>query len=492
MTHPYRAQNGDSVPDLVSPICRPEHRGMILWAAILASSMGFIDSSVTANALPAMRSALGASLQAAQWFGGVYLLALTSLVLTGGALGDRFGTARSFRIGIILFAVSSLGCALATSSATMIAARGLQGSAAALMVPGSMAIIGRAYPRDERGRALGLWAAASIATASAGPILAGLLLRIDPAQGWRWIFALNLPLAAVSLWLLARYALPDRGTPGVPIDWLGAGLATLGFGLMAYGMTSDESFALALLALGMVTMLGFVAWQARAPAPMINLAMFRVRAFAAINLSTFLLYFAVTGIGFYLPMTAVSAWGVDALAMTAAFLPGAVMIAALSTPMGRLADRIGAAPLLAVGAMLVALAQAGLALTASEALYWTRAVPQLWLSGFGMALVVAPLTTAVMTSASDAEQGAASGINNAVARASSLMAVSLMGRMAAAGYGPITQDTPGFGLVATTPSHISATGTGFAHIAALAAAMSLASALVSAWGLSSRRSGSAN
>jgi len=151
-------------------ICAPQHRRAILWAAILASSMGFIDSSVTAIALPAMRHALSASLAQAQWFSAAYLLALSALILAGGALGDRFGTARVFAAGIALFVLASLGCALAGTAHAMILARGLQGVAAALMVPGSMAIIGRAYPREERGKALGLWAAASIATTAAGPV----------------------------------------------------------------------------------------------------------------------------------------------------------------------------------------------------------------------------------------------------------------------------------------------------------------------------------
>ena len=237
------------------------------------------------------------------------------------------------------------------------------------------------------------------------------------------------------------------------------------------------------MAVGFVILAGFIAWESRCPAPMIRLGMFRVRRFSTINLSTFLLYFSVTGIGFYLPMTAVSAWGADALAMVAAFLPGALMIALLSTRMGKLADRLGPARFLVWGAVLVALSQAGLAITAHEALYWSRAVPLMWLSGFGMALLVAPLTTVVMTSATDADQGAASGINNAVARAASLLAVALMGRMAASGYGAVGADTPGFGVITATPAHVAATGVGFAHIAALAAVASLASALVSAWGL---------
>ena len=169
-----RASGAISAPEFIAPVCAPEHRRALLWAAILASSMGFIDSSVTAIAMSAIRLDLDASLEAAQWVGSAYLLALSALILTGGALGDRFGTARMFGLGILLFTLASLACAVAPSIATLIAARGAQGAAAALMVPGSMALIGRAYPREQRGAAIGLWAAASIATTAAGPILGGL------------------------------------------------------------------------------------------------------------------------------------------------------------------------------------------------------------------------------------------------------------------------------------------------------------------------------
>lgn len=463
-------------------ICAPQHRRAILWAAILASSMGFIDSSVTAIALPAMRHALSASLAQAQWFSAVYLLALSALILAGGALGDRFGTARVFGAGIALFVLASLGCALAGSAETMILARGLQGVAAALMVPGSMAIIGRAYPREERGQALGLWAAASIATTAAGPVLGGLALTWHPDLGWRLVFALNLPLGLAALYLL-RHAAADPGQPGRKIDLAGAGLATLGLGLIALALTRDDGRALPLGLAGALVFAAFLAWQAYCAQPMIRLGMFHSRSFAAVNLATFLLYFAVTGIGFYLPMVAVSAWNINELQVTAAFLPVSVMIATLSAPVGRLADRIGPGPLLAAGAALVACAQTGLALTAADGAFWTACVPLMWLSGLGMALVVAPLTTAVMAAASDAEQGAASGINNAVARASSLVAIALMGRLASAGYGQIGADTPGFGLTAASAPHLAATGAGFVQIAALAACASAASALVSLYGL---------
>jgi EmrB/QacA subfamily drug resistance transporter len=473
-----RAQGAISAPEFIVPVCAPEHRRALLWAAILASSMGFIDSSVTAIAMSAIRLDLGASLEAAQWVGSAYLLALSALILTGGALGDRFGTARMFGLGILLFTLASLACAAAPSSATLIAARGAQGMAAALMVPGSMALIGRAYPREQRGAAIGLWAAASIATTAAGPILGGLALTLEPSFGWRLIFALNLPLGAAALWLLWRYSFADRGKTGVPIDFAGAALASIGLGLLAYGLSTSSNLTLPALIAGTVVFASFLIWEWRAKSPMVQLRIFRSKAFSSVNLATFLLYFAVTGISFYLPMTALSAWGVTPIEVTAAFLPVSVMIALLSAPVGRLADRIGAAPLMAVGSVVVAMAQTGLALTAPLAAFWAACVPLMWLSGFGMALVVAPLTAAVMAAASDAEQGAASGINNAVARAASLCAVALMGRLAAAGYGGKGAELPGFGVTAQSAAHVAATAIGFGHIAFLAAAASTAAALV--------------
>ena len=275
-----------------------------------------------------------------------------------------------------------------------------------------------------------------------------------------------------------RYSYADRGKTGVPIDFVGAALASIGLGLLAYGLSTSSRLTLPALIAGAVVFLGFLIWEWRAKTPMVQLRIFRSKAFSSVNLTTFLLYFAVTGISFYLPMTALSAWGVTPIEVTAAFLPVSVMIALLSAPVGRLADRIGAAPLMALGSVVVALAQTGLALTAPLAAFWAACVPLMWLSGFGMALVVAPLTAAVMAAASDAEQGAASGINNAVARAASLGAVALMGRLAAAGYGGTSAELPGFGVTAHSAAHVAATATGFGHIAYLAAAAATAAALV--------------
>jgi EmrB/QacA subfamily drug resistance transporter len=476
-----RASEGTPVP--VS-ICRPEHRRFILVAAILASALGFIDASVVAIAMPAVRADLGASLPQAQWIGAGYLLSMSSLVLTGGAMGDRFGVARVFSLGIAVFVLSSILCALAPSAAMMIGARALQGIGAGFMVPGSMAIIARAYPADERGRALGIWAAASSGTTAAGPILGGLLLTWGPDWAWRAIFALNLPLGGLSLWLLARFTLPDPGRPGTPVDVTGAFLASSALGMIAWGLTT---LSLPVLAGGIVVFGLFILQEARTTGAMVRLSLFRDRAFSAANLATLFLFFALPAVLFYLPMTAVTAWGARPIDVTFALLPLGVLIGLLSTPAGRLADRIGPGPLVACGALMVALADAGLAWIAVGAGMFTQVLPLMALTGLGMGLVAAPLTAGVMAAAREAEQGAASGINNAVARVANLVAVALMGSVAALAYTAAGGKASFAAEGISDAMHRSATAAGFSTVAAIASACAAIAACIAAFGMGRRR-----
>ncbi len=465
-----------------SALCRTTP-GYLLAAAVLASAMGFIDSSVTAIALPQIRASLGGTLAAAEWVQGGYLLALTSLILVGGAMSDRFGVVGMFQGGILAFAASSLLCAAAPSMALLIAARALQGVGAAFMVPGSMTLVSRAYPREDRGRALGLWAAAATATTAGGPILGGLVLTLAGGEAWRAVFALNLPLGGAALWLLARHANPDKGRPGTKVDLWGAALATLCLGALAVALTEAEALALPAALTAALAAAAFIWLEARIKAPMIRLGLFADRSFSAVNLTTLLLYIGLTGFSFYLPMTAISAWEVSPLGVTAAFLPVSVLIATLSSRAGRLSDRIGPGLPLTIGCLIVALGYALIAIFAPAQQFWTLTVPFCIFTGLGLALLVAPLTAAVMAHAPEADQGAASGINNAIARAAALIAVALMGRIAALSYGPVSAHTPGFALPYASAAHKAATSLAFSHIAATAAALALAAAMVSALGL---------
>ncbi|MBC7740420.1 MAG: MFS transporter, partial [Candidatus Saccharibacteria bacterium] len=302
---------------------------------------------------------------------------------------------------------------------------------------------------------------------------------VGGAEVWRAVFALNLPLGAGALWVLWRFALPDAGRPGTRIDWPGAVLATLALGLMAEGLTR-EGQALPWL-LGAAISAGLFLWrEAVTPHPMIRLTMFADTGFALTNLATLVLYIAVTGVMFYLPMTALSVWGISAFEVAAAFLPVSVLITLLSSRTGRLADRVGPGPLMAVGSLLVALGYAGIAINAPAGRFFSHIVPFMVLVGLGMALVVAPLTAAVMAYAKDSEQGAASGINNAIARVAGLIAVALMGRVARWSYGAVTAEHPGFGLPGTAMGHVAATGVAFSHIAWASCGLALVAAMISA------------
>ncbi len=484
MTFPARAPEQTSPgPVFTYGVLEPGRRRLVLTAAILASAMGFIDGSVVAIAMPAMRDGLGASLAGAQWIGAGYLLALSSLVLTGGAMGDRFGVARVFSLGILTFVAASVICTLAPTTASMIAARIVQGAGAGLMVPGSMAIVSRSFPPQDRGRALGLWAGAASGATVAGPILGGVLLTWGPDWAWRLIFALNLPAGAVALWLLRRSALPDSGRPGTPVDLTGAALASASLALTAWGLT--ELLWTATLG-GVLIFLAFLRFEARTRAPMVRLSLFRDRSFAAANAATLFLFFALAAILFYLPMTAVTAWGASSIEVTGALLPLGLLIGALSPPAGRLADRIGPGPLIATGAFCVAAAYAALALVAQNADIWRHVLPLMALNGFGMGLVAAPLSVSVMAAAGEAEQGAASGINNAVARVANLVAVAMMGGVAAATYAR-AGGTASFAATAdVTPQNLAATASGFSVVAWIAAAAALTASVIAALGVRRR------
>ena len=447
-----------------------EHRGLvaaipgttrILAATILGSSLAFIDGSVVNVALPAIQADLRADAAAMQWVVDAYLLLLGALVLLGGALGDRLGRVRVFMAGIVLFTAASLACGLAPGAASLIVARGVQGLGAALVVPGSLAIIGAAIPTDRRAAAIGTWSGAGALTTALGPVLGGWLVD---AVSWRAVFLINLPLAAATLWL-AR-GIPDSQGAGAagPLDWPGAMLAAAGLGLVTFGFIAAPGQGYGVPVLGCLVggtalLAAFAVAEARHPAPMVPLGLFRSREFSGANGLTLLLYFALTGVLFFLPFMLIGAHGYSATAAGAALLPLSLLLGGLSRAVGRLAGRVGARPLLVAGPVLAGLGFALLGLRAGDAAYGTGVLPGMLALAAGMTLAVAPLTTAVMASAPDGQAGAASGINNAVARIAGLLAVSILGALATSAGDAVA---------------------GFRHVAYAAAACALGAAAIAA------------
>ncbi len=496
---PFSSNDPAAAP---ATFCPPDRRRYVLIAAILASALGFIDGSVVAIAMPAIRSSVGATLADAQWISNGYMLTLSALILVGGAAGDRFGLRRVFAGGIALFVAASVMCAAAPGPISLILFRTVQGVGAAFVVPGSLAIIAKAYPKTERGRAIGIWAASAALTTAVGPVLGGLMLSFFGDSAWRAIFAVNLPLGGVAFYLLLAKVPHDEPAGRRAIDMGGAVLATLGLGALAFGLTSasanGDAFSIRtlLFVLCCVFFLGaFLFWERRCGAPMIDLSLFRNRAFAGANAATFFLYFGLSAVLFYLPMFAVAGWGVSEAATGFIFLPLSAAIALLSGPVGKLTDRTGPRLPITAGSVIVALAFAGIAIVSGFGLhrFWSGIFPMMALFGLGMAMVVSPLSAAVMTAVEDKDTGAASGINNAMSRVAGLIAVAAMGGVAALRYTAVLgaqagpDAAPGFGEkpaealpVAIEAARVAASEAAFSLVAAIVAVLALFSALI-AW-----------
>lgn len=409
----------------------------ILFSTILASSMAFIDGSVLNVALNALQQDLGATGSELIWIVNAYLLFLAALILIGGSLGDQLGRVRIFRIGIILFAAASLACGLAPSTLLLILARAVQGVGAALMVPGSLAIISALFEDSERGRAIGIWSAASTITTVGGPLLGG--LAVDQLS-WRVVFFINIPLAALALYGLTHVPENKNETITRHIDWLGAVLVTLGlagltYGLVTIGDQGVDPLAVLALVVGIVALIGFVIVESRIEHPMVDLRLFRSRAFSGANVMTAFLYGALGGSLLFLPLNLTQIQGYSATLTGLTLAPFGILLALLSPWSGSLVDRYGPRLLLTVGPAIVGIGFALLGLngiTNGPNDYWTTYFPAMVVMGIGMGITVAPLTATVMGSVPASQSGTASGINNAVTRSAQVLATAILGGVALA------------------------------------------------------------
>ena len=358
-------------------------------------------------------------------------------MLVGGSLADRFGRRRIFLLGVIVFAAASLACGLAPGAAALIAARGLQGIGAALLVPSSLAMLGAAFSASERGKAVGTWSALTSLGSAIGPALGGWLVQ---TFSWRAVFLINLPIAAVLLWITVRRVPETRNPEAAGLDVAGAVLATVGLGALVFGLIeapargwSDPHVWGSVLA-GVTGLAAFIAVERRARHPMAPLSLFRNRTFTAANLLTLFLYAALAALFFFLPFVLIQARGYSPAASGAALLPLIVLVSGGSRAAGAFADRVGPRLPLTLGPAIAAAGFALFAVLPADAGYAVSMLPALIVLGTGMAITVAPLTAAVLNSVDRDDQGAASGINNAVARVAGLLAIAVFGIAAAAAF----------------------------------------------------------
>ncbi|WP_193510126.1 MFS transporter [Cryobacterium sp. BB736] len=403
---------------------------LVLSIAILASFVAFLDGSVVTVALPAISEELGGGLTTQQWVVDAYLITLGALILVAGSLSDVFGRLVVLRFGLWGFGVASLLCAFAPTAEFLIVARGVQGIAGALLVPSSLALIMSSFRGPAQGKAIGAWTAWTSGAFIAGPLIGGAFVDL---LTWRLVFGINVLPIAVTLWLITRIAQRDVRLEGVTVDYLGAVLAIIGVGGPVFALIEQDNFGWASPAIWLPMVIGVIAFgaflwrQATARHPMMPLSLFRIRNFAVGNVSTLFIYGALSMSGFLIAVYLQQEAGWPATAAGLASIPVMVLLILLSSFFGGLAGRYGPRVFMSVGPILAGVGHL-LMLTVSEDLnFWLQLLPGIVLFGLGLAITVAPLTSAILGSIDEKRSGIGSAINNAVARVAGLIAVAMLG-----------------------------------------------------------------
>src|SRR5215469_7066219 len=413
-----------------------------LIASILGSSMAFIDGSVVNVALPSIQADLGGGLATQQWVVDAYLLTLGSLILVGGSLGDIFGESRVFAIGVASFAGASVLCALAPDATALIVFRGIQGMAGALLTPASLAMLTATFSGPARGNAIGLWTSWTGISFILGPTLGGWLIDVS---SWRTIFIINIPVAAVTLLILMRLGgMHQKRREDLRVDVPGAILCTGGLGLLVAGFIEQPQLGwgdplIVGAFIGGAALLGaFVAYELRTPMPMLPLRLFRLRNFSVTNIETLSVYGGLSGLTTFLTLYLIEFAGFSALHAGISLLPVTIVMFFLSPRMGRLSMQYGPRLFMSLGPCIAGLGVLAFTRLPQDVNYWVDVLPALLVFAFGLSLTVAPLTTTVLADARAGDAGVASGVNNAVARIAGLLAIAILGILAAGGGDHLT------------------------------------------------------
>jgi len=421
--------NIDSTP-AITPVSKSVGRWVLL-ATILGSSMAFIDSTAMNVVIPVLQSELNATIPQVQWIMEAYALFMSSLMLLGGSLGDKFGRKRIFALGIILFTGASIWCGLSANTSQLIIARAFQGTGGALLIPGSLAIVNISFSSEHRGRAIGIWSGFTAITTTLGPILGGWLAQ---NHSWRYVFFINVPIAIIVLGILyCRIPESRKGTGAEKLDLLGSLLATLGLGCIVFGLIDSANVGfghpkvIIPLIAGGILLLSFVFYENRTSSPMMPLNLFKSKTFGGGNLVTLLFWGAWSGAIFFIPFNLIQLQGYSAASAGLAFVPLVIALFLFSPWAGGLVAKYGAKIPIMTGTILASFGFYLFTLPGIGGSYWTTFFLPIIILGVGMAILIPTLTTAVMESVELRDSGVASGINNTAGRIAGVLAIAIMG-----------------------------------------------------------------